>query len=82
MRERIAVLIRKELILALRDPRMRVVLFLPPLLQLLIFGVAVNLDVENNRIAWMDQDNSPESRELLRHFEGSRYFVPVRFPRT
>jgi len=78
--ERIAVIVRKELVLALRDPKMRILLFFPPLAQLLIFGIAVNLDVENNRIAWMDQDNSPESRELLRHFIGSRYFSPVRVP--
>lgn len=82
MWDRIAVIVRKEFVLVLRDPRMRVILFLPPLLQLLIFGVAVNLDVEDNRIAWMDQDDSHESRELLRHFEGSRYFSPVYFPRS
>lgn len=80
MRERIAVIVRKELLLALRDPRMRVLLFAPPLLQLLVFGVAVNLDVEDNRIAFIDQDDSPESRELLRQFEGSTYFRPVAFP--
>src|SRR5664280_764745 len=74
MWERIRVMLRKEFLQALREPRMRVLLFLPPLLQLLIFGYAVNLDVENARIAWMDRDNTPESRDLRAAFAGSRYF--------
>ena len=47
-------IIRKEFIQALREPRMRVLLFVPPMMQLLVFGFAVNLDVDHARIAWMD----------------------------
>ncbi len=57
-------------------------LFLPPLIQLLIFGYAVNLDVNNARIAWMDQDNSPASRELLSQFQGSGRFLIIAEPET
>ena len=71
MRQRLRRIIRKEFIQALRDPRMRSILFLPPLIQLLIFGYAASLDVDNAKIAWMDQDRTPESRELLSEFEGS-----------
>ena len=46
MRQRLRCIIRKEFIQALRDPRMRGMLFMPPLIQLLIFGYAVNLDVD------------------------------------
>lgn len=53
---------------------MRTLLFMPPLIQLLVFGYAVNLDIEKARIAWMDLDRTPESRELRAAFEGSRYF--------
>ena len=42
---------RKELLQSLREPRMRFMLFLPPMVQLLIFGFAVNLDVDSTRIA-------------------------------
>ena len=59
MRQRFAVIIRKEFRQVLRDPRMRGMLFVPPLIQLLIFGYAVNLDVDTARIAWMDQDRTP-----------------------
>jgi len=53
---------------------MRALLVLPPLIQLIIFGYAVSLDVENGRIAWMDLDRTSTSRGLLAAFEGSRYF--------
>jgi ABC-2 type transport system permease protein len=39
-----------------------------------LFGYAVNMDVENARTAWMDMDRTPQSRELLDAFRGSRYF--------
>ena len=73
-------MIRKEFLQTARDPRMRAMLFMPPLIQLLIFGFAVNLDVENARIAWMDQDHSPQSRELLSYFQGSGRFTIAATP--
>ncbi len=57
---------------------MRAMLIMPPLMQLLIFGFAVNLDVEHAKLAWMDQDNTVESRELLDEFTGSGRFTVVR----
>jgi ABC-2 type transport system permease protein len=80
MRQRLRRIIRKELIQSLRDPRMRSMLFLPPLIQLLIFGYAASLDVDNAKIAWMDQDHTPESRQLLSEFEGSHRFILAGMP--
>src|ERR1700681_3188211 len=80
MRQRLRRIIRKELLQALRDPRMRAMLFMPPLIQLLIFGYAVNLDVNNVRLAWMDQDHSSASRELLSEFQGSGRFLILAEP--
>ena len=79
---RIREIIRKELLQALREPRMRSVLFIPPVMQLIIFGYAVNLDVENARIAWMDQDHTPASRELRSNFEGSSRFLIAAYPQN
>ncbi len=75
-------ILRKEFIQALREPRMRILLFVPPLLQLILFGFAVNLDVDHARIAWMDMDHTPESRDLLWRFEGSGRFEVVAEPRN
>jgi ABC-2 type transport system permease protein len=82
MWERIRTILRKEIIQALREPRMRVLLFLPPLIQLLVFGYAVTLDVDHARIAWMDMSRTPESRALRARFEGSRRFDVVAEPRS
>jgi ABC-2 type transport system permease protein len=80
MWERIFVILRKELIQALREPRMRVLLFVPPIVQLIVFGFAVNLDVDHARIAWMDMDRTPESRSLRDRFTGSGRFDIVSAP--
>ena len=80
MRQRLQRIIRKELIQVARDPRMRAMLFMPPLIQLLIFGYAANLDVNTAKIAWMDQDHSTASRELLSEFQGSGRFIIVAEP--
>jgi ABC-2 type transport system permease protein len=82
MWQRLRSIVRKEFLQAFRDPRSRSMLFLPPLIQLLIFGYAVNLDVDNARIAWMDQDRTPASRDLLADFEGSGRFDVAGVPTT
>jgi len=73
-------IVRKELIQTLREPRMRMLLFVPPLIQLIVFGFAVNLDVDHTQIAWMDMDRTPLSRELRASFEGSGRFDVVALP--
>jgi ABC-2 type transport system permease protein len=82
MWERIKVIIRKEFLQTLREPRLRALLIFPPIIQLVIFGYAVNLDVEHSRIGWMDHDRTPESRDLLAAFEGSGYFTVTALPES
>ncbi len=64
----------KEFIQVFRDPRMRIVLFVLPALQTVIFGYAVNMDVKNIPTAIMDRDNSSESRELAEILTSSGHF--------
>src|SRR5215813_2158478 len=80
MWERIFVIVRKEFRQTLREPRMRVLLIVPPILQLIIFGFAVNLDVDHVRIAWSDADRTPQSRELRERFEASGRFDVAALP--
>ncbi|MFN0104862.1 MAG: ABC transporter permease [Bryobacteraceae bacterium] len=82
MWDRILTILRKELFQVLREPRLRIMVILPPILQLIIFGFAVNLDVENARVAWFDQDRSPASRELGAMLSSSRYFQVVARPES
>jgi len=78
MWERIREIIKKEIRQTLREPRMRAILIVPPLVQTIIFGFAVNLDVEHVVIGWMDQDHTSESRDLRHRFEATPYFEIVR----
>jgi ABC-2 type transport system permease protein len=71
-------IVRKEFRVVFRDPRLRTVLLMPPIVQSIIFGFAVNMDVEHARIGWHDMDGSAQSRALLASLEGSRNFVVVR----
>lgn len=80
--ERIREIVRKEFRQVLRDPRMRTVLIVPPLAQSIIFGFAVNMDVENARIAWIDSDRTIQSRELQANFAGSPSFEITHFVDT
>ena len=74
MFERLKCMLIKEIIQALRDPRMRFILFVIPVFQTVIFGYAVNTDVRHVKTAVYDLDNSAESRELTARFVRSGYF--------
>jgi len=80
MWERIRVILRKEFIQLLRERRMRGMVFVAPLIQLVIFGYAVTLDVDHVRIAWRDMSQTQESRALRARFEGSGRFEVVALP--
>jgi ABC-2 type transport system permease protein len=80
MWKRIREIMRKEFRQTLREPRMRLLLIGPPIIQLIVFGYAVNLDVDNARIAWLDADRTPQSRELRAGFEGSGRFTVAAEP--
>jgi ABC-2 type transport system permease protein len=75
--ERIHEMVRKEFRQIFRDPRMRGVLFVAPLLQLIAFGYAVSTDVRDTATCVIDCDQTPASRELLDTVTASGYFRVV-----
>jgi len=74
MFERLKHMLIKEFIQMLKDPRMRAVIVVIPIFQVIIFGYAVTTDVRNIATAVLDLDNSVQSRQLLARFEGSQHF--------
>ncbi len=62
--ERILELVRKEFRQVLRDPRMRGIIFVAPVIQLLVFGYAVSTDVKNTSLYVVDQDRTEASRSV------------------
>lgn len=71
---RIGAVGRKEFLHVLRDPRSLALGILMPLIMLFLFGYALTLDVDRVPLAVWDQSGTPQSRELVSRFEGSRYF--------
>lgn len=77
MWERVKHMLVKEFIQVLRDARMRGVIFLMPIIQVLVFGYAVTTDVKHVRTAVYDLDNTQATRELVDRFARSGYFDVV-----
>ncbi len=78
MWERLKHMLIKEFIQVLRDPRMRAVIFVMPVLQLVVFGYAVTTDITEIPTAVADFEHSQQTRELVRRFESSGYFTVTR----
>ena len=65
---------RRETVELLRDPIRLAFAALGPIVLMLAFGYGISFDIENLATASFDQDETPQSRELLQGFSGSRYF--------
>ncbi|MCU0651946.1 MAG: ABC transporter permease [Candidatus Omnitrophica bacterium] len=79
MFERAKAILIKEFKQIFRDPRMKTVIFITPLFQIILFGYAATKDINYVPTAIFDRDNTQESRELLRRFTYSKYFVPEHY---
>lgn len=64
----------KEVLQVLRDPSTRVV-FIIPLIQTIVFGFAVDTDVQDVPTVVFDQDRSAESRRMVERFENTGTFL-------
>lgn len=74
---RLLALVAKELRVLLKDPKSRTVIFVPPLVQLLVFGYAATFDLDRIPYAIHVQDDGGPARELAAAFEGSPVFQQV-----
>ena len=79
MLQRLFAIIRKELITMLRDPRARLSLIIPPIIQLFIFASAATMEVKNISLAVVDLDRGPYAVGVLERLRGSPSFT--RLPR-
>ena len=66
-------ILTKEIIHIRRDPATRFILAIP-LVELLLFGYAIDTDVKNVPTVVFDLNRDAESRELIKEFENTRYF--------
>ncbi|MFA4971090.1 MAG: ABC transporter permease [bacterium] len=77
MFELLRAFVKKELRQALRDPRMKFLLFVMPVIQLTIFGLALNSDVKNIKLYARPMANDPLLRDVKRDALASGWFTPA-----
>jgi len=73
--QRVRAVARKEFLHVLRDPRSLIMGLAIPMLLLFMFGYALTLDVDRVPLVVWDQSATPQSREFIERFTGSRYFT-------
>ncbi len=74
---RIIALTRKELLAVLKDPRARMSLLIPPILQCLLFGYAATYDLNHIPYVVLDRSHSVAAQDLLSRFDGTGLFERI-----
>jgi ABC-2 type transport system permease protein len=78
--KRLRAVVLKEVRQVRRDPFSLMMLIALPAFMLVLYGFALNFDVNHVRLAVQDRDRSTASRELLASFTHSSYFDLVATP--
>lgn len=74
---RILTIVRKELLVLLDNKVSRMMLIVPPLMQIVIFAWAATMEVRNVEVAVLNHDAGLWSREIIHRLEGSPTFRRV-----
>jgi len=69
------VLLKKEMLQLVKDPKMKVTIFGPPVWMLILFGYAATMDLKDCPFAVLDQAHTSETRQLIAKLEHSQVFV-------
>ena len=77
MLNRLLTLVRKELLLLLREPQSRRLLLLPVILQLALFPFAASLEVRNSTLGILNQDAGQAATELVERLARTEAFPRV-----
>jgi ABC-2 type transport system permease protein len=72
-------LIKKETYQIFRDSSTFIVAFVLPLMMIFLFGYAMNLDAQRNRLALVVEDSTFEANRLAESFRNSPYFEVMEF---
>lgn len=72
---RIMAMLYKEFIYLIRDKKMRIIIIAVPIIQAVLLGYAVNMDLKHVRTAVVDMDNTEESSNFISHFFSGNIFT-------
>lgn len=78
MFQRLRRMLVKEFLQLFRDPRMRGMVLVVPVVQMLVIAFALTSDVTDISTVVLDDDNTRTSRELIQAFTSSNYFKIVK----
>jgi ABC-2 type transport system permease protein len=70
--------IKKELVQTLRDPRMRIMLFVMPIIQMTVFGVAISTETRNIKLAAVYKPNDYLMRRVVERCYSSQWYIPAK----
>ena len=68
---------RRELMELLRDPIRMIFAFIGPVILMIAFGYGISFDINDVTFTVLDQDRTPESRELIENISSSPYFTRI-----
>ncbi len=77
MKRTLLAFIRKEFAQVLRDPRMKIMLFVMPLVQMTVFGLALSSEIKNIKLAAVHAPSDAAARRLAARFTSSGWFLAV-----
>lgn len=67
-------IVKKEFIQIKRDKASLIIAIMTPIIMMLLFGYAVNTELENINTAVLDMSNTKESKDLIKTFDDTKYF--------
>ena len=76
---RLLTIVRKELLVLFSNRVSRIMLIVPPLMQIVMFGWAATLEVRNVNVAVLDHDGGPLAADIVHRLRGSPTFRDVFF---
>lgn len=71
---RIKFIVTKELLATINDPKTKIILIMPVILQSVIFGYGATFNLDNVPYAVLDQSHSKYSSDFLAHLDGTGIF--------
>ena len=74
---RLMAMLYKEFIYLIRDKKMRIIIIAVPIIQAVLLGYAVNMDLKEVKTAVVNMDNSIESNEFIDSFFAGNIFTQV-----
>ncbi|KFI25261.1 membrane protein [Haematobacter missouriensis] len=74
---RLRALIVKELLAILRDPKSRIIVIVPPIIQLVVFSFAATLEVRNVDVMVLNRDAGRWGHEIVRRIDGAPTFRSI-----